>query len=98
MSARDELLEALTMAANTCSDVTRLGRFSRVVDPVRWVAQLEAHLLAAIKRAEAHGKNQAAVELGRIGGLAGKGKTSKAKAAAARRNGKKGGRPRKQEK
>ena len=39
-------------------------------------------------------KNPHAVALGRKGGLAGKGKTSPAKAAAARANGKKGGRPR----
>lgn len=39
--------------------------------------------------------NPAAVTLGRLGGLAGKGKSSPAKAAAARRNGAKGGRPRK---
>jgi len=37
--------------------------------------------------------NPAAVALGRLGGLAGKGKTSAAKAAAARANGKLGGRP-----
>lgn len=41
------------------------------------------------------GKNPAAVALGRLGGLAGKGVTSPAKAAAARENGKLGGRPRK---
>ncbi len=40
-------------------------------------------------------KNPAAVALGRLGGLATKGITSRKKAAAARRNGKKGGRPRK---
>lgn len=39
--------------------------------------------------------NKAAQELGRLGGLAGKGVTSPAKAKAARKNGKKGGRPRK---
>jgi len=38
-------------------------------------------------------KNPNAVALGRLGGLAGKGRTSPAKAAAARLNGKKGGRP-----
>jgi hypothetical protein len=38
-------------------------------------------------------KNPHAVALGRKGGLASKGKTSPAKAAAARRNGLKGGRP-----
>lgn len=38
-------------------------------------------------------KNKHAVALGRKGGKAGKGKTSEAKAAAARENGKKGGRP-----
>ena len=38
-------------------------------------------------------KNPAAVELGRLGGLANKGRTSEAKAAAARANGAKGGRP-----
>ena len=38
--------------------------------------------------------NPHAVALGRLGGLAGKGKTSDAKAAAARANGKLGGRPR----
>jgi general stress protein YciG len=41
-------------------------------------------------------KNPHAVALGRKGGKASKGKTSPAKAAAARENGKKGGRPRKQ--
>ena len=40
-------------------------------------------------------KNHYAVYLGRKGGLAGKGRTSPAKAAAARSNGAKGGRPRK---
>jgi len=40
-------------------------------------------------------KHPAAVALGRLGGLASKGKTSPKKAAAARANGKKGGRPRK---
>lgn len=39
-------------------------------------------------------KNPHAVALGRRGGKAGKGKTSEAKAAAARENGKRGGRPR----
>lgn len=37
--------------------------------------------------------NPAAVALGRLGGLAGKGKTSPAKAAAAQANGRLGGRP-----
>ena len=37
--------------------------------------------------------NPHAVALGRLGGLAGKGKTSPAKAAAARANGQLGGRP-----
>lgn len=41
-------------------------------------------------------KNPHAVALGRLGGLAGKGKqSSPKKAAAARLNGRKGGRPRK---
>jgi len=40
-----------------------------------------------------HTPNPAAVALGRLGGLAGKGKTSPAKAAAARTNGRLGGRP-----
>lgn len=40
-------------------------------------------------------KNPHAVALGRRGGLANKGKTSPEKAAAARANGKLGGRPRK---
>jgi hypothetical protein len=40
-------------------------------------------------------KNPAAVALGRLGGLASKGKTSPAKAKAAARNGRLGGRPRK---
>ena len=38
-------------------------------------------------------KNPHAVALGRKGGKAGKGKTSEAKATAARENGKRGGRP-----
>lgn len=38
-------------------------------------------------------KNPHAVALGRKGGLAGKGRTSPAKAASSRENGKKGGRP-----
>jgi general stress protein YciG len=40
-------------------------------------------------------KNPHAVALGRKGGLAGKGRTTIAKSAAARENGKKGGRPKK---
>lgn len=40
-------------------------------------------------------KNPHAVALGRKGGKANKGRTSEAKAAAARENGKKGGRPKK---
>ena len=40
-------------------------------------------------------KNPHAVALGRLGGLAGKGKTTDKKAAAARLNGCKGGRPKK---
>ena len=39
---------ALSIAANTCADVTSIGRFSPIVDPVRWVEQLEAHLRAAL--------------------------------------------------
>lgn len=39
--------------------------------------------------------NPHAVALGRLGGLASKGKTSAAKAVASRENGKLGGRPRK---
>ncbi len=42
--------------------------------------------------------SQAAAILGRKGGKANKGRTTEAKAAAARENGKKGGRPRKKEK
>lgn len=42
-------------------------------------------------------KNPHAVALGRKGGKAGKGKTSEAKAAAARANGQKGGRPKKEQ-
>ena len=38
-------------------------------------------------------KNPHAVALGRLGGLAGKGKSTDKKAAAARLNGRKGGRP-----
>ena len=38
-------------------------------------------------------KNPHAVKLGRLGGLAGRGKTSPKKAAAARKNGQLGGRP-----
>lgn len=41
-------------------------------------------------------KNPAAVALGRLGGLATKGITTTKKARASRRNGKLGGRPRKQ--
>ncbi len=40
-------------------------------------------------------KNPHAVALGRLGGQAGKGKTSEAKAQASRANGLKGGRPKK---
>ena len=40
-------------------------------------------------------KNPHAVALGRLGGLAGKGQSSPKKAAAARLNGRKGGRPKK---
>lgn len=40
-------------------------------------------------------KNPAAVALGRLGGLASRGKTSEKKITAARENGKKGGRPKK---
>ena len=40
-------------------------------------------------------KNPHAVALGRLGGLAGKGQSSLKKAAAARINGRKGGRPKK---
>lgn len=39
-------------------------------------------------------KNPAAVELGRLGGAATKGITSRKKAAASRKNGQRGGRPR----
>jgi hypothetical protein len=43
-----QLREAIEIAINSCGDVTKLGRFSRAVDPVRWVQQLEAHLEAAL--------------------------------------------------
>jgi len=42
-------------------------------------------------------KNPAAVALGRLGGLAGKGISTPARRRAAKRNGKKGGRPKKTE-
>lgn len=42
------LVGALEIASNTCGDVTELGRFSRSVDPVRWVSELKAHLDAAL--------------------------------------------------
>ena len=42
------LREAIEIAIHSCGDVTKLGRFSRAVDPVRWVQQLEAHLQAAL--------------------------------------------------
>jgi hypothetical protein len=42
------LREAIEIAIHSCGDVTKLGRFSRAVDPVRWVRQLEAHLQAAL--------------------------------------------------
>lgn len=45
--------------------------------------------------AKVKASNPAAQELGRLGGLATKGKTSKRKAEASRRNGRLGGRPRK---
>lgn len=38
------LRESIEIAVNSCKDVTQLGRFSRSVDPVRWVEQLQAHL------------------------------------------------------
>lgn len=44
----ERLREAIEIAANTCSDVTRLGRFAASVDPVRWVEQVKAHLEAAL--------------------------------------------------
>lgn len=34
----------LQIAVESCRDVTRLGRFAKSVDPVNWVAQLQAHL------------------------------------------------------
>lgn len=44
-------LDALRLAINSCKDVTKLGRFSPSVDPVRWVAQLQAHLESALNAA-----------------------------------------------
>lgn len=50
------LKEALEVAVNSCGDVTKLGRFSRAVDPVRWVAQLEAHLRLALTNTQENKK------------------------------------------
>lgn len=49
--------DAVQVAINTCGDVTQLGRFSRSVDPVKWVADLQAHLAAAaVRSGEGEGK------------------------------------------
>lgn len=50
VDAYDELVKALEVASNSCRDVTELGRFSPSVNPVRWVAQLKAHIDAAIAK------------------------------------------------
>lgn len=47
------LRDCIFVAANTCGDVVNLGRFSTVVDPVRWVTQLKAHLDATLAAAQA---------------------------------------------
>ena len=49
VAERLALRDAVTVAIHACTDVTRLGRFAPAVDPVRWVAQLEAHLRDAVK-------------------------------------------------
>ena len=41
--------DAVTVAIHACTDVTRPGRFAPSVNPVRWVAELEAHLRDAVK-------------------------------------------------
>ncbi len=43
--------DELQIAINTCKDVTTLGRFSKAVDPVRWVEQLQAHLESIVTTA-----------------------------------------------
>lgn len=42
--ASKEVYDQLNIAIEACKDVTLLGRFSRSVDPVGWVAELQAHL------------------------------------------------------
>lgn len=49
MAERLALRDAVTVAIHACTDVTRPGRFAPSVNPVRWVAELEAHLRDAVK-------------------------------------------------
>lgn len=44
--------DALSTIVNTCGDVTNLGRFSRSVDPVRWVTQLQEFARSALNKTE----------------------------------------------
>lgn len=48
----EQLERAVEIAVNSCRDVTRLGRFALNVDPVRWVAQLKAHLESVLPPSE----------------------------------------------
>lgn len=45
------LTEALELTVNACRDVTGIGRFSRAVDPVRWVANIQGHCEDALTSA-----------------------------------------------
>ena len=49
VAERLALRDAVTVAIHACTDVTRPGRFAPSVNPVRWVAELEAHLRDAVK-------------------------------------------------
>jgi len=45
------LMEAVNTAINSCKDVTMLRRFSKAVDPVNWVYELQVFLEGAVKSA-----------------------------------------------